>query len=93
MPEIDLEKLKANLEVQVFNDPQTRDKIINAIKTVPEIPGITYNKAVIFLGFATLIVALGGILLAALDKTPPDALWTALGAGIGGLAGIFTGKD
>lgn len=90
MPKIDLEKLKANLEVQGFNDPQTREKIINAVKTVPE---KTYDKAVIFLGFATLIVALGGILLAAIGKTVPDALWTALGAGIGGLAGIFTGKD
>jgi len=48
---------------------------------------------VIFLGFATLIVAVGGILLAAINKEAPDALWTALGAGIGGLAGIFTGKE
>jgi len=90
MPKFDFKKLDANLEVQGFNDPQTREKIINTIKTVPE---KTYDKAVIFLGFATLIVALGGILLASLDKTVPDALWTALGAGIGGLAGIFTGKD
>jgi hypothetical protein len=90
MPKIDLEKLKANLEVQGFNDPQTKEKILNAIKGVPE---PTYSKAVIFLGAATLIVAVGGILLAAIDKTVPDALWTALGAGIGGLAGIFTGKE
>ena len=60
MPEIDLEKLKANLEVQVFNDPQTRDKIINAIKTVPEIPGITYNKAVVFLVLQPLLLLWAG---------------------------------
>ena len=90
MPKFDFKKLDANLEIQGFNDPQTREKILNTIKTVPE---KTYDKAVIFLGFATLIVAVGGILLAAIDKTAPDALWTALGAGIGGLAGIFTGKE
>ena len=90
MPKFDFKKLDQNLEVQGFNDPQTKEKILNAFKGVPE---PTYNKAVIFLGAATLIVAVGGILLAALNKTVPDALWTALGAGIGGLAGIFTGKD
>jgi Trk-type K+ transport system membrane component len=90
MPKFDFKKLDANLEIQGFNDPQTKEKIISAIKSVPE---KTYDKAVIFLGFATLIVAVGGILLAALNKTVPDALWTALGAGIGGLAGIFTGKE
>ena len=92
MPKFDFKKLDANLEIQGFNDPQTKEKIINAIKSVPEVPEPTYNKAVIFLGAATLIVALGGILLAAIDKEVPDALWTALGAGIGGLAVIFTGK-
>ena len=90
MPKLDFKKLDANLEAQGFNDPQTREKIINSIKTMPE---KTYDKAVIFLGFATLIVAVGGILLAAIGGTVPDALWTALGAGIGGLAGIFTGKN
>lgn len=89
MPKFDFKKLDANLEIQGFNDPQTREKILNTIKTVPE---NTYDKAVIFLGAATLVVAVGGILLAAIGKTVPDALWTALGAGIGGLAGIFTGK-
>lgn len=90
MPRFDFEKLNKNLEMQGFSDPQTKEKIINAIKAVP---GKTYDKAVIFLGLATIIIALGGILLAVLDKAVPDALWAALGAGIGGLAGIFTGRD
>ena len=60
MPKFDFKKLDKNLEVQGFNDPQTKEKIINAIKTVPEIPGITYNKAVIFLGFAPLLLLWAG---------------------------------
>lgn len=90
MPKFDFEKLDKSLESEGIKDPQTKEKVISAIKSVP---ARTYNKAIIFLGFATLIVALGGILLAALDKNVPDALWTALGAGIGGLAGIFTGRE
>ncbi|NLN31241.1 MAG: hypothetical protein GX158_08450 [Bacteroidales bacterium] len=89
MPRFDFEKLDANLEIQGFSDSQTREKIMNAIRAVPE---KTYDKAVVFLGIATLIVALGGIILAAMGKAVPNALWTALGEGVGGLSGSFTGK-
>jgi len=37
-------------------------------------------------------LAIVSILLAILNKPLPEALWGALGAGIGGLAGIFMGK-
>jgi hypothetical protein len=58
------------------------------------LPKKVYKYAVLFLGVATLILAMGGVGLAGLQvKVIPDALWTALGAGIGGLAGIFTGED
>ncbi len=53
----------------------------------------TIDKAVLFLGWATVALAVGSIILAGLNKTVPEALWSALGAGIGGLAGIFMGKQ
>ena len=90
MPKFDFKQLDKSLDVEGIQDPQVKEKIVSAIKSLPE---KTYDKAVIFLGYVTLLVAVGGILLAALNKTVPDALWTALGAGIGGLAGIFTGKN
>ncbi len=64
-------------------------KVKSALK---ELPPKAYNNAVFFLGCATLVITLGGIFLIAFDKSVPDALWTALGAGFGGLAGIFMGK-
>lgn len=48
----------------------------------------TYVWAVVFLGAATYVLALGAILL----RATPDALWTAVGAGLGGLTGIFMGQ-
>lgn len=69
-------------------DIATIEKVKNTLENMkPE----TIDKAVLFLGWATLILALGSIMLAVLDKVP-DALWGALGAGIGGLAGIFMSK-
>lgn len=53
----------------------------------------TIDKAVLFLGWATVVLALGSIVLAGFGKTVPEALWGALGAGIGGLAGIFMGRQ
>jgi hypothetical protein len=52
----------------------------------------TLTSAVIFLGLATLVLAVGSMALVLNDKTVPEALWSALGAGIGGLAGIFMGQ-
>ena len=49
MPRFDLEKLETNLELQGFSDPQTREKIMDAIRAVPE---KIYDKAVVFLGIA-----------------------------------------
>jgi hypothetical protein len=44
-------------------------------------------------GWATIELAMGIILLAGLGKAVPEALWSSLGAGIGGLAVIFMGKQ
>ena len=52
----------------------------------------TLDKAVMFLGLATLALVVGGILLAAMGKDVPEPLWSVLGAGIGGLAGVFMGR-
>jgi flavorubredoxin len=70
-------------------DSAAIEKVKNTLENMkPE----TIDKAVLFLGWATLILALGSIVLAVLGKTVADALWGALGAGIGGLAGIFMSK-
>ncbi len=60
---------------------------------VAHLPSKTYNTAILFLGAVTLLLALGAIGLPAFNKVVADALWGALGAGIGGLAGIFMAKD
>jgi len=71
--------------------PEQEREIENAIAI--NLPPEAYKKAVIFLGSATLVLALGSILLAGLGQEVSEALWGALGAGIGGLAGIFMGKE
>jgi hypothetical protein len=71
-------------------DTGTIEKVKSTIENLkPE----TIDKAVLFLGWATVVLALGSIVLTGLDKKVPEALWGALGAGIGGLAGIFMGKQ
>ncbi len=57
------------------------------------LPAKTYNTAVLFLGLITIVSAIGSILLPAIGASVPEALWSALGAGIGGLAGIFMSRD
>lgn len=56
------------------------------------LPKKTYTLAVKFLGWATLLLIAGAIASLLLNKSAA-ALWTAVGAGLGGLAGIFTGKN
>ncbi len=67
-----------------------KEKVEKALKD--NLPAGTYNAAVKFLGWSTLLLVVGGIVLAALGKAVPEGLWTVLGAGIGGLAGIFVGN-
>jgi hypothetical protein len=56
-------------------------------------PRKTYELAVWFLGIATLILILGAVGAMLLGKATSEALWVAIGTGIGALAGIFTGKS
>jgi hypothetical protein len=84
------EKVEEILQKEGFDAEQSR-KIGSAIRSI--LPGPVYNKAVVFLGWATVVLALGSILLAGVEREVPEALWGALGAGIGGLAGIFMGKE
>jgi hypothetical protein len=70
-------------------DQTVVDKIKNAI--IPNLEPKTYNIAIIFLGVVTFTLAFGSIILALEKVTLPEPLWGALGAGIGGLAGLFTG--
>ncbi len=60
-----------------------------AAEAVVNLPEKTYNTAIYFLGGVTLLLALGAVVLPAFGNQVADALWGALGAGIGGLAGIF----
>jgi len=64
-------------------------KVAEQIASV--IPPKVYLYAVMFLGAATMILAIGSIVLASCNGVP-EALWAALGAGLGGLAGIFSGN-
>jgi hypothetical protein len=82
------ERITAILKEAGLDDGKI-DMVKGAIKSLPP---KAYNNAVFFLGCATLVITLGGVFLIAYNKTVPDGLWTALGAGIGGLAGIFMGK-
>jgi hypothetical protein len=79
------------LEGYGVTDPDIEQKVRSAIAA--NLPSKTYNMAVVFLGLVTLVLALGSIGLAGLGRSVPEALWGALGAGIGGLAGIFMAKD
>ena len=56
-------------------------------------PEKAYNLAVVYLGLATILLVLGAVVLLWVEKAAPDGLWVALGAGIGGLAGIFTSRS
>ena len=70
-----------------------QEKIDAALaRFLQEVKPETVHLAVVFLGAATLILAAGSVYLAACGKTVPEALWTALGACVGGLAGIYIGK-
>ena len=56
-------------------------------------PPRVYRTAVRFLGWVTVLLAAGAVALLAFDYASPEALWALVGAGIGGLAGIFAQKQ
>jgi len=89
MAQLDVEEVGRDLRQKGLADADIQ-KVKDTIAS--KLPPWTLNLAVIFLGLAALVLAAGAIALVALDKTAPEALWTALGAAIGGLAGIFMGK-
>ena len=85
-----IEKMDAALKNEGLSD-----KEIVAVHELLEkmFPTGVYKAAVIFLGWVTVLLAVGAIALIAYTGQSPEALWVALGAGIGGLAGIFAQKD
>lgn len=89
MAQLKVENVEKDLKQEGFTSDQ-----VKAVKDAIEANTTSepQNKAVIFLGWATLALVVGGILLAYIGKTVPDPLWTVLGTGFGGLAGIFMGK-
>jgi len=86
MARLDFRKLEQNLQKQDIKG-ELANRVDTAVKD--SLSQGTYDKAVLFLGWVTVLLTVGTLALAYLDKAP-EALWGALGAGIGGLAGIFT---
>jgi hypothetical protein len=80
----EIDKIVAALKADGFSETDV-DRVTSMLQTAPR-PRM-YIWAVVFLGAATYVLALGAILL----RATPDALWTAVGAGLGGLTGIFMG--
>ena len=85
-----IENVEKTLQAKNIN-PATIEEVKSAI--IEHMTPKSIENAVLFLGLATVSLAFGSIVLAGLDKTVPEALWSALGAGIGGLAGIFMGRQ
>lgn len=81
----DIKKILASLQSDGFSQSQVQ-RVASLLEASPR-PRV-YIWAVVFLGAATYVLALGAILL----RATPDALWTAVGAGLGGLTGIFMGR-
>lgn len=79
------EEIVSALQNDGFTEAQVQ-RVASILQAAPR-PRV-YVWAVVFLGAATYVLALGAILL----RATPDALWTAVGAGLGGLAGIFMGR-
>ena len=87
---MNIEKVKSAMKQQGIPDQYLEAA---GMAVVQSMPPKTYTTAVLFLGCVTVLLAAGAIGLAAFGKEVADALWGALGAGIGGLAGIFMAKD
>jgi hypothetical protein len=83
---MEIDKILAALRNDGFTEAQT-EQVASMLQARPR-PRV-YIWAVVFLGAATYVLALGAILL----RATPDALWTAVGAGLGGLTGIFMGQQ
>jgi hypothetical protein len=84
------EAVKADLRAAGAS-PDIVNKVDETIQK--NFPKKTYELAVWFLGIATIILILGAVASSMLGKATSDALWASVGAGIGALAGIFTGKS
>jgi len=80
-----IENIAASLQEDGLTEAQVQ-RITSRLQPRPR--QRVYIWAVVFLGAATYVLALGAILL----RATPDALWTAVGAGLGGLTGIFMGR-
>ncbi|MGB8316782.1 MAG: hypothetical protein WCE54_01560 [Ignavibacteriaceae bacterium] len=87
--QVEVQKVKEDLARHGFT-PDQAQKVQEVI--IANMKPETLDKAVVFLGLATLALIVGGILLAGLGREVPDPLWSVLGAGIGGLAGVFMGR-
>ena len=56
------------------------------------LPSKVYIYAVWLVGIAAVLLAAGGIVIPALGKEAPDAIWNGFALCAGGLLGIFSGQ-
>lgn len=82
----------------VINDLQSANAQADIIAVAREslernFPKKVYTHAIWFLGSATIVLVVGAIVSVLRDQQASDAMWTAVGAGLGSLAGIFTAKS
>lgn len=84
-----VEKVSETLKAEGFNDAQIA-KVATAI--AENFPPRTYIVAVWFLGGITVILVLGALYYLSAGQST-EAIWVAVGAGIGALAGIFSAKE
>lgn len=89
MAKLQIEKIEKELKEEGLDDAQSK-QAISIMKA--NLPVKTLTAAIHYLGWATLLLVVGCIVLPYYDKTPPEAIWGALGAGIGAMAGIFVDK-
>lgn len=84
-----IDKVSAELEAAAF----TKSQIAAVERAIANnVPPKTYVVAAYFLGAITAALVLGALVLAGIDRST-DAIWVAVGAGIGGLAGIFAPRE
>lgn len=65
------------------------EETVEKLRTI--IPPETYKTAIHYLGLTTIILVLGVIAIVIFEGTLPEAVWGVIGAGMGGLVGIFMG--
>ena len=84
------EKMEKELRNEGLDD-DVAQKAMEVFKA--NLPPPVYKSAIHYLGSATILLVFGSIAMYIYKGALPDAIWGAIGAGIGGLAGLFMGSQ